>query len=256
MADISRIEKKLKQPPSAPNWVRYNHFDQVKTTKAIASFALGFPRSALFQIYRTIADIVIWNISDEEALKSVSLIKDPLTAKLGKEIVTAFSAYNREQKLDGLEIFEGAVGLFKVSRDISVPVKPTFVILKNGKPTPVFVIGWTSLPFSTHQKRLLTTVIEDALLSLSDFSGSDAVVICAPRVGKSQRGIVSWLTSEFPRLNRDELAQQLERYTTGLSEALPIVKEELARRALLQKPPVGVAKKAPSNDPNQPGLFD
>lgn len=85
--------------------------------------------------------MVIWNISDEEALKSVSLIKDPLTAKLGKEIVTAFSAYNREQKLDGLEIFEGTVGLFKVSRDISVPVKPTFVILKNGKPTPVFVIG-------------------------------------------------------------------------------------------------------------------
>lgn len=81
MADISRIEKKLKKPPSAPNWVRYNHFDQVKTTKAIASFALGFPRSALFQIYRTIADMVIWNISDEEALKSVSLIKDPLTAK-------------------------------------------------------------------------------------------------------------------------------------------------------------------------------
>lgn len=256
MDDISKIEKKLKQPPSAPNWVRYNYVDQVSTTKAIAQFALGFPRASLFQIYRAIADMVILNVSHEDAIKSVSLIKDPLAAKLGKEIVTAFAAYNNEKRLDGLEIFEGTVGLFKVSREISVPVKPTFVILQDGKPTPVFLIGWTTMPFSPHQKRLLTTVIEDSLLSLSDFVGSDAVIICAPRIGKTRRKITSWLASEFPRLNAEEIADQLERYTTGLNQAIPLVKAELDRRSSLRKPSADLTKeKNPFND-NQRDLFD
>lgn len=257
MDDISKIEQKLKRPPSAPNWVRYNHVDQAATTKAIAQFALGFPRSALFQVYRAVADMVIWQIPVEDALKSVSRISDPLTVKLGREIVTAFAAYISESPLDGLEIFEETIGMFRVSRDVSVPVKPTFVILKDGKPTPVFLIGWTSLPFTTHQKRLLTTLIDDALLSLSDFSESEAIVIAAPRVGRAGRKIVCWSTRDFLRLDARELAEQLDRYATGVTDAIPMVKAELERRASLQKGPARPSEGArPPHDPNQYGLFE
>lgn len=257
MDDISKIEKKLKQPPSAPNWVRYNHVDQAATTKAIAQFALGFPRSALFRVYRAVADMVIWQTPVEDALKSVSMINDPLTAKLGREIVSAFAAYISEAPLEGLEIFEETVGMFRVSREVSVPVKPAFVILKDGRPTPVFLIGWTSLPFSKHQKRLLTTVIDDALLSLSDFMESEAIIIAAPRVGKTGRKIVCWSTRDYLRLNAEELAEQLNRYLTGVSEAMPIVEAELERRAALRTATQASAEnKRPPRDPGQYGLFD
>lgn len=257
MDDFSKIEKKLKQPPSAPNWVRYNHSTQDKTTKAIAQFALGFPRSALFKVYRIVADMVVWNTPLEDALKSVSLIRDPLTAQLGKEIVTAFAGYISDTPLDGLEIFEETVGFFRVSRDVSVPVKPTFVILKDEKPTPVFLIGWTNMPFTEHQKRLLTTLIDDALLSLSDFSQSDALIISVPRVGNGCRQVLAWSTSQFPRLSATALAEQLSRYETGLSEALPLVKSELSRRATLRQSSTDTRKdQRPSRDDEQPGLFD
>lgn len=259
MDELTKIEAKLKRPPSAANWVRYNHITQKDTTRAIAQFALGFPRSALFKIYRILADMVVWHTPLDQALKAVALIENPQTAQLGSEIVNAFSAYNEQAKLDGLEIFADTEGLFRVSRDVTVPVRPTFVILKEGRPTPVFFIGWTSLPFSTHHKRLLTTIIEDAILSFGDFIGSEAEIICAPRIGKRARKIISWSTSDFHRLYPEELTAQLDRFSTGLVEALPVVKAELQRREALEaakQKTTGRSAPSKDTDDRQTGLFD
>jgi hypothetical protein len=251
MSDLEDILQKLKQPPSVPNWTRYIHDTQARTTRAVAQFALGFPKSALFQVYRIIGDMVSLGTPEVEALKAVALIRNPLVSKLGREIILAFSAYNNEQKLEGIQVFHDLIGYFRVSRDVVVPVKPTFVILEDGRPTPVFFIGWTTLPFSRLQKRLLTTAIDDAILSFGDFAGSHARIICAPRISKIHRVIRSWSTADYPRLDSLELAQQLEHYSQALVEAVPLITEELKRRAAL------AARKAsreglPTAEPDKP----
>jgi len=249
MNDLEEILQKLKQPPSVPNWTRYIHDTQAKTTNAVAQFALGFPKSALFQVYRIIGDMVSFGTPEAEALKAVGLIKNPLVGKLGREIVFAFSAYNKEEKLEGIQVFQELIGYFRVSRDVVVPVKPTFVILENGRPTPVFFIGWTTNPFTRLQKRLLTTAIDDALLSFGDFAGSYAKIICAPRISKVHRVIRSWSTADYPRLDNIELTRQLEFYSQALVEAVPLITDELNRRA---KVAAEKAKRDHSSDRSEP----
>jgi hypothetical protein len=252
MTDLEDILKKLKQPPSVPNWARYIHETQPKTTNAIAKFALGFPKSALFQVYRIIGDMVSLGTPEKDALIAVSLIKDPLVSRLGREIVIAFSAYNREERFEGTQVFDGLVGSFRVSRDVIVPVKPTFVILENDRPTPVFFIGWTTSPFTRIQKRLLTTAIDDAILSFGDFAGSHARIICAPRISKIHRIIRSWSTADYPRLDDMELAGQLGFYSQALVDAVPLIVEELDRRAALAAKKAAREDPAPKGEPTSP----
>jgi hypothetical protein len=196
--------------------------------------------------------MVSFGITEEEALKAVALIKNPLVSKLGREIVFAFSAYNKEQKLEGIQVFEDLIGFFRVSRDVVVPVRPTFVILENGRPTPVFFIGWTTLPFTRLQKRLLTTAIDDAILSFGDFAGSHAKIICAPRISKVHRVIRSWSTADYPRLDNLELAQQLEFYSQALVEAVPLITEELKRRAAVAAKKAAQESASVKSEPKKP----
>jgi hypothetical protein len=234
--DLGAIMTKLKQPPSVPNWARYNYPSVSKTTKAITSFALGFPSHSLFSIYPVIGDMITFGTPEVDALKGIGRIKDPKVRQLGREIIHAFAAFNRANKLEGLQIFEDFSGHFRVARDILVPVKPTFIILEQGRPTPVFFIGWTSMPFSDRQKRLLTTAIDDAVLSFGDFKGARGHILCAPRPkgSKSERIIRHWTTDDHPRFAADDLNDQLQCYASALDLAAPEIKRELDRRAALK----------------------
>ncbi len=234
--DVESIMAKLKRPPSVPNWARYNHPSAPETKKAIVGFALGMPTHSLAEIYPIIGDMITFGTSEEDALKGIGRIKAPRVRQLGREIIRAFAAFNLEHKLDGIRIFEDFCGHFRVARDIMVPVRPTFIILEDGRPTPVFFIGWASLPLTDRQKRLLTTAIEDAVLSFGDFRGARARIICSPRPkgSKSERHIRHWTTTDYPRFSADELSEQLDRYTTALENAAPDIKREIDRRESLK----------------------
>lgn len=250
--NLESIIKKLKHPPSVPNWARYNHPSVSKTTRAIVSFALGFPSHALFEVYPVIGDMIAFDTSEANALKAMSKIKSPKVRQLGREIVQAFAGFNRHEKLEGIRIFEDFCGYFRVARDILVPVKPTFIILENDRPTPVFFIGWTSMPFTDRQKRLLTTAIDDAVLSVGDFKGSSARILCAPRPkgSKSERIIRHWTTEDHPRFSPAELTEQLQFYSEALELAGPQIKVELDRRSALNRPQGGAQGRS------QPGASD
>jgi hypothetical protein len=237
--DLDSIIAKLKQPPSVPNWIRYNHPSVAMTRKAIVSFALGFPNHSLFAIYPIIGDMITFGTSEADALRGIQNHDNPKVCQLGREIIQAFAAFLRKEKITGIRIFEDFSGQFRVARDIVVPVTPTFVILENGLPTPVFFIGWTTMPFSDRQKRLLTTAIDDAVLSFSDFKGARGHIFCAPRPkgSKSERIIRHWTTEDHPRFSSEELNRQLDRYATALELAGPDIRDELARRAHLKNAP-------------------
>lgn len=259
--DLSAIMAKLKQPPSVPNWTRYNHPSVPMTRKAIVSFALGFPTHSLFSIYPVIGDMITFGTSEADALKGIERHDNPRVRQLGKEIIQAFAAFLRTDKLEGIRIFEDFSGQFRVARDIVVPVTPTFIILENGLPTPVFFIGWTTMPFSDRQKRLLTTAIDDAVLSFGDFKGARGHIFCAPRPkgSKSERIIRHWTTDDHPRFSSEELNGQLDRYATALELAGPDIKNELDRRTSLKdakQRPQDASTAEQNNNRDQGDLFN
>lgn len=232
MADIEALMSKLRHPPSLPNWVRYNHRRVDDTAASMARFILGRPRHSLHKIYAIIADAVTFQNSDEVIYESLNKIRNPLVRKLGREILSVVIPYIRKNEIEGIEVFHDLEVLYRVGRGVSVPVKPTFVLYKDGQLTPVFVIGWTRVPFSDYQKRILSTLIDDALLRLEGFEGSDGLILCVPRAkgSKSEREIRSWNVSNYPPLLDHEKQELFDRYDKALDEVVPIVLEELARR--------------------------
>lgn len=232
MRTIEQVISKIKKPPSLPNWVRLNHQRQDDTLRSITSFALGRPRHSLMRVYEIIADRVTHRIDYQTVWKCLARIHDPSVQALGREILSVVLPWLDKQEVEGIQVFHDMEARYPIGRGVLVPVKPTFVLLRDGKLEPVFIIGWASIPFSDYQKRLLATIIHEAILTLEGFEGSDATVIFAPRVKGSRNGrhIVSWRVSEQQQLRRDELLAQFDRFGNALDDAVPLILEEMARR--------------------------
>ncbi|MGK2911360.1 MAG: hypothetical protein ACSLE1_16405 [Sphingobium sp.] len=232
MVDVASLIEKVKRPPSLPNWVRLNHRRKDDTTRSIAQFVLSRPRHALSKVYSVVSDYVTFRISAEAAFRSLAGISNPIVRKSGREILTALLPWLDENKIEGIRVFHDMSVPFPIGRGVVVPVKPTFVFLKDGGLIPVFVIGWASDPFSPYQKQLLTTVISKAVLTLEQFQDSDALVICVPRIkgSKTERYVRHWWVSEFPELDDDQLREQFDRFGNAIDDVVPIVLSELARR--------------------------
>lgn len=232
MVDVEAVLSKVKKPPAIQNWVRLNDRRRDETARRIASFVLAKPRHALAQIYGIIANYVTFGLSGETAAKALLGIKNPLVRKLGREIFRALLPWIDAIGIKGIQVFHNLSVPFPIGRGVSVPVKPTFVFLHEGRLTPVFVIGWASVPFTEFQKSLLSTVIHEALLTLEGFETSDALIVCVPRLkgSKSERYVRHWKVSDVPMLTGEQLREQFDRFGNALEDAVPIVLDELARR--------------------------
>ncbi|MEG8014186.1 hypothetical protein [Sphingomonas sp. 22R3R2A-7] len=82
------------------------------------------------------------------------------------------------------------------------------------------------------QKRLLATMIQQAILTQEDFEGSDALVLFTPRLSfsKSAREVREmWVSKTWP-LSEDELRTQFNCYGNALDDAVTIILKELAAR--------------------------
>jgi hypothetical protein len=171
----------------------------------------------------------------QDVAKGLGRITNPLIQKLGREIISVLLPWLDKNEIKGIAVFHNLSVPYPIGRGILVPVKPTFVFQQGRSLTPVFVIGWASMPFSDYQKQLLGTIIHRALLTLEGFEGSDAHIVCVPRIkgSRAERTIRSWKVSEVPLLTDDELRAQFDRFGNALDDAVPIVLEELSRRGEL-----------------------
>jgi hypothetical protein len=232
MADIEQLIAKVRKPPSLQNWVRLNHRRRDETTRRIARFVLAKPRHALANIYTLIADYVTFGVGKEAVVKGLARITNPLVRRLGREIVSALLPWLDKEDIKGIEVFHRLNVPFPIGRGILVPVKPTFVFQHGRSLTPVFVIGWASMPFSDYQKQLFATIIHRAILTLEGFEGSDAHIVCVPRIkgSRSERYVRPWKVSDVALLSDEDLRAQFDRFGNALDDAVPIVLEELARR--------------------------
>lgn len=232
MASVDQIIAKIRKPPSLPNWVRLNHRRHDDTLLSITRFALGRPRHALMGVYDIVAAYATLGIDRATALKSLARLPDPRVRALGAEILAVILPWIDQNGMKGIQVFHDMSAFFPIGRGIMVPVKPTFVMLHDGKLEPVFVIGWASMPLSGYQKRLMATVIHEAILTQEGFEGSNATVIFTPRISSRdrERHVRAWKVSEQPLLTSEELLAQFDRFGNALDDAVPLILDELARR--------------------------
>ncbi len=233
--DVEQLIAKVRKPPTLQNWVRLNHRRRDETTRRIASFVLGKPRHALAKVYSIIADYVTFGVSKTDANQALQKITNPLVRRLGREIISVLLPWLDLAAIKGIQAFHNLSVPYPIGRGILVPVKPTFVFQHERKLIPVFVVGWASMPFDDFQKRLLGTIISQAILTLEGFEGSDAHIVCVPRIkgSRSERYVRPWKVSDYPLLSEEELREQFDRFGNALDDAVPIVLDELARRGEL-----------------------
>lgn len=235
MPSVEEIISRVRKPPSLQNWVRLNHRRRDDTTRSIAKFVLARPRHALAKIYTLVADYITLGISKKDVETGLNQITNPLVRRLGREIIGVLLPWLDKKEIKGIQVFHNLNIPFPIGRGILVPVKPTFVFQHDRKLTPVFLIGWTSMAFTPFQKQLLATIIYRALLTLEGFEGSDAHIVCVPRISgsRTERTVRHWKVSDVTLLSDEQLRDQFDRFGNALDDVVPIILEEMARRGEL-----------------------
>lgn len=229
MKSAARIIAKLKKPPAVHNWVKNIRPRRDDTAKALRDFALNPPRSSLLAATAICTQIVVDGIDLEQALTCTNGIKDTASRDRARWIVQAFYAVAREKGWKGLQVFRDMVEFYPVAAGVRVPVRPTFVLNDNGKLVPYFLICWTKMDLSVDQRALLSTLIYEAVLSLEEFEGSDAIIVCTPLAPycKRERGVMMWKASDFPPLDPEERQRVFDRYAGALGDAERMIIESL-----------------------------
>jgi hypothetical protein len=186
----------------------------------------------LREVYSICEAIVTDQIALDQAEKCIEYITDLKAKEAARDIIPLFYAYAHETRFDGLAAFKGfstpyPLGKGPDGNNISIPVTPTFIILQGRSLVPVFVIGWAAMTFDDYQKQLMSTIIKDALLTQEDFLGSDALVVCTPKLKRTNaRHLVEWRASDYGCLTEDQLQDQLSRYRNALEDVARTLRNE------------------------------
>ncbi|MCB4767017.1 hypothetical protein LGR54_00180 [Ancylobacter sp. Lp-2] len=210
---------KLERPPYVHNWVRYNYADEVKTTKALVSFVRAIPQTTYVAASPIVRDRIIFGLDRETAMIAAMSKGPPKSRSHVAKLVSAFYDYDQGRKYSGSPSYDQFVHPFPVSRTIQIPVKPLLIIAEGGQLKPLFLFGWSTMPLDTFQRRLLMTIVEDTVFSLTDFQNSDGEFICFPKNEHGIRAPEVWHRGDYNSLSPQELKQKIEIYLTALKRA-------------------------------------
>lgn len=222
---LSQILAKLDRPPAAHNWALCNHQDQRRTTNSLVNLAMGFPTISYQWATVVIQNVLADGLSDERAVQNLDKICPPSQFEGNLELLAAFLAYNAERRYRGFRVFDEFAGKFLVGPDVEVPVRPTAILNDDGVLKPLFVIGWATNSLKYYQRRLLASVYEDAIYSLTDLRNSPGEVLIFPRNGFGARVAERWERNSYQLLAREELRDQVERFVQARADARPIISQ-------------------------------
>jgi hypothetical protein len=223
---------KIDRPPYAHNWVRYNFPDLAKMTKALVTFIESSPQITYAAGMPIIRDRIALRLDRSTALKAAMNKGHKKSRSYVCEFVEAFYDYDTIRNYSGLPSYDQYVAPFQINREIKIPVKPLIVISEGGVLKPIFVVGWATMPLVTFQCRLLTTLLEDAVFSLTDFQNSPGEFISFPRTEGSNSGRRSplvWGRGDFEMLSPNQMKEQTEMYLQALAQAKAIVAEKKSK---------------------------
>jgi len=222
MNRANAIFKKLDRIPAAPNFVRYNFEDLIKTVKAYVAFAKGMPTISYGEGLKLVKDVVLGLCSPEQARLAARRMKASPSKLAIIAFIDAFCDFAEGREFEATPAFADFSTSFEIGRNLSVPVRPTLVARELGKFKPVFVFGWKSVPLNNFQRRLLMTILEDAIFSLTDFQISDAEIIFFPEVDGARQPEV-WHRGDYALLSERELKNQMEIFLSARDAAFPII---------------------------------
>lgn len=248
----AQVLAKLDTPPAAHNWALSNYQEQKRTTNALVNLAIGFPQISYFWAHRAIQITLADQRTDAEAVEILRRSCPPAQWDHNLELLYAFLTYNEKRQFKGLRIYDEFDGHFFAGPDVRVPVRPTAILREDGVLKPLFIIGWANNGLKYFQRRLLTTIYEDAIFSLTDFRQSPGEVLIFPRNGYGKRVAECWDRSSYQQLTPSEMVQQVERFVTAREEARLIIPIRLKEQAVRKAQKAAAAKSAGLGDAPQP----
>ena len=222
--------RKLDRIPGAPNFVRYNFEEFAKTLKAYVQFAKGMPTVSYVAGLTIIKDLVLGYIDGNQAIKAAVRLKDSPSREAVITFVEAFCEYAELRKYQATPAYADFSVYFQLGRELYLPVRPTLVAREGGQLKPIFVFGWKSVPLTRFQRRLLMTILEDAIFSLTDFSESDAEIVFLPENDNGVRAAEVWHRGDYELLSDVELRNQLEVFLSAREAAYPIIADWIAAK--------------------------
>lgn len=246
---MMQFERKLERPPYVHNWVRNIGSDPESTIKRLVALALGFPVKTYNAANNILIDRIVTSLDRATALKAALTTGRINSRDIVADYVNAFYDYDEVRKYSGKPTYDEMVEPFRIGKGLSVPVKPLVNIVENGKLVPIFSVGWASFPLNQFQRRLLATVLEDAVFSLSDFKMSPGEFICFPKEGRDPNAVrkpLVWKRGDLTLLSKGELRDCLDMYLQALDAAKAILRDMPQKT---EQP----SKRKPSQDPNQLG---
>ena len=207
---------KLDRPPAAENWVRMQHRGVDKTALKMFNFLRGGP----IWNYNSSKVAVKSRIEHRIDLSTAQKIVTRSGSKLGRpynlDVVNAFFDYEKENPIDGVQAFDDMYERFPLSRQVSIPIKPLTVVREGKSFVPYFLCPWSSVNLTDYQARLLFTIVEKSIFTLTDFEDSDGKFLFFPKVknqfGHEERKPMVWSRGQFPLLSDKELAEQIKIY--------------------------------------------
>jgi hypothetical protein len=244
--DQDRLFRKLDRIPGAPNFVRYNFEEVTKTVKAYVQFAKGMPTVSYAAGVTIIKDLVLGLTGPEQAIQATLRMKESPSREAVITFVKAFCEYAAKRNYQATPSYSDFSVSFQIGRDLYVPVKPTLVAREDGQLKPTFVFGWKTVPLTRFQRRLLMTILEDAIFSLTDFCDSDAEIVFLPENEDGIRSPEIWHRGDYDLLSEVELRNQMEVFLAAREAAYPILADWIAA----QKGTTAV-EPARVEDPNQ-----
>ena len=225
---MKRFEAKLDRPPYVHNWIRNFGPDLQSTTKKIVGLALGFPTMSYAAAVPILIDRIVTSLDRDTALKAAMNTGRVNSREIVSEYVAAFFDYDELRKYGGKPTYDEMIEPFRVGKGVTVPVKPLVNIVEHGRLVPIFSVGWASFPLNRFQLRLLATVLEDAVFSLSDFRNSPGEFICFPKDGRKPDAVrkpLIWKRGDMDLLSPSEMRDSLHMYLDALEAAKKILRE-------------------------------
>lgn len=212
--------------PSLANWARQNfrRFDETrKRVQHLADFA---PKHSLSGVYSICASIACRKLSPSKIDDKIAEIENPFARASAREIVPAFLALARKREFDAvLRIGQGTlplpIGRRPDGKPLTIPIRPTFILIEGGELTPVFMIGWARLVLKDYQKQLIASILERSFLSQQDYIGRHAEILCLPRIKRTRhREPVCWRTDQIELLSAEQVTEQFERYSRAVRDVV------------------------------------
>jgi hypothetical protein len=194
-----------------------------------------------------IKDVVLGLIDCDQARSAAQRLRASPSKAAVIEFVDAFCDDAASRSYRATPAYSDFATFFSIGRDLYVPVKPTLVAREGGQLKPIFVFGWKSVPLTNFQRRLLMTILEDAIFSLTDFEASDAEIVFLPEDEDGERSPEIWHRGDYQLLSDAELRNQMEVFLSAREQAYPIIAEWLKEKKPAVDAPV-------SEELNQPHL--